>query len=172
MSADFSKICRIGTVNIGRATPANLFVNIKFSAGKLSITGVEGPLRNGDALGSCGQIDMHPWDVQTYAAGWDADKVARLRAAWSQWHLNDMTAGSPAQEEYLRANPVRYAYPQSHYDAALAALSAAGLQPDASHMRDGKAYSYGSAWLRREVPADVIEFLRSLPDTDITPAWV
>jgi hypothetical protein len=33
-------------------------------------------------------------------------------------------------------------------------------------------YKYGSAWLKEAVPADVLEFLRALPNTDITPAWV
>lgn len=33
-------------------------------------------------------------------------------------------------------------------------------------------YKYGSAWRRVEVPADVIAFLESLPDTDKQPAWV
>jgi hypothetical protein len=35
---------------------------------------------------------------------------------------------------------------------------------------DGPAY--GSAWFYHEVPADVIDFLVSLPVTDIQPAWV
>jgi len=30
----------------------------------------------------------------------------------------------------------------------------------------------GSAWLTEQVPDQVLEFLRSLPDTDRTPAWV
>ena len=33
-------------------------------------------------------------------------------------------------------------------------------------------YKYGSKWLKREVPAEVLEFLRTLPDTDTKPAWV
>ena len=33
-------------------------------------------------------------------------------------------------------------------------------------------YRYGSEWLKEELPGEVIEFLESLPDTDITPAWV
>lgn len=33
-------------------------------------------------------------------------------------------------------------------------------------------YKYGTAWKREEVPADVIAFLQSLPDTDKKPAWV
>jgi hypothetical protein len=33
-------------------------------------------------------------------------------------------------------------------------------------------YRYGTEWKREEVPADVLSFLRSLPDADMTPAWV
>lgn len=33
-------------------------------------------------------------------------------------------------------------------------------------------YKYGSKWLKREVPAAVLEFLQGLPATDKTPAWV
>lgn len=33
-------------------------------------------------------------------------------------------------------------------------------------------YKYGSAWLKEELPQDVIDFLMELPDTDIKPAWV
>lgn len=33
-------------------------------------------------------------------------------------------------------------------------------------------YKYGSAWLREEVPVDVISFLESLPDSKITPPWI
>lgn len=33
-------------------------------------------------------------------------------------------------------------------------------------------YKYGHAWLAEEVPETALEFLKSLPDTNITPAWV
>ena len=33
-------------------------------------------------------------------------------------------------------------------------------------------YKYGHEWKSVDVPADVIEFLKSLPDTDLTPAWI
>ena len=33
-------------------------------------------------------------------------------------------------------------------------------------------YKYGTSWLLEEVPADVIEWLFSLPDTKVQPAWV
>lgn len=33
-------------------------------------------------------------------------------------------------------------------------------------------YKYGSAWLKEEVPAEVVEFLAGLPESDKVPAWV
>ena len=33
-------------------------------------------------------------------------------------------------------------------------------------------YKYGSSWLKEEVPQDVIDWLFSLPETTVTPAWV
>ncbi len=33
-------------------------------------------------------------------------------------------------------------------------------------------YRQGTAWLKRELPESVVEFLESLPETTITPAWV
>lgn len=169
------KTIRIGTVSLGYGRPVHLFCSIEFEAGKLSITGVEGPKRNGDATGGCGQIIMSPWEIVTYAPGWNPETVARFREVWDRWHLNDMQAGSPAQMAHLRAHPVE---DRLHYfETARESLRAAGLQPDRGYMvrdKDGnpQPYSYGSAWLREEVPADVLDFLQGLPGADITPAWV
>ena len=33
-------------------------------------------------------------------------------------------------------------------------------------------YEYGSAWLREEVPGEVLAVLQSFPETTVTPAWV
>ena len=33
-------------------------------------------------------------------------------------------------------------------------------------------YKYGSAWLKRDLPSKVIDFLHSLPETKTKPAWV
>ena len=33
-------------------------------------------------------------------------------------------------------------------------------------------YTYGSEWQKEEVPQDVINWLESLPDTDVKPAWI
>jgi hypothetical protein len=150
-------------INIGSGNCGQVFCHITFKEGRLSITGVEGPKANGGARGGCGQIIMSGWDITTYAKGWDAELEAKFIAVWERWHLNDMKAGTPAQEQFLRDTPIGPC--ASHYLAALAALTAAGLNPD-------NGYKYGSAWLREEVPEDVIAFLVALPVTRINPAWV
>ena len=170
---DFTKVVRLGTVTIGRQN-ASVFCSIKWRDGRLSISGVEGPNRFGGARGGCGQIDMHlrSADIVNFAPGWNRGRVSVFLVHWRRWHLNDLTAGSPAQEAFLRANPVSYTYPESHYDKAREALKVAGLNPDPNYLHNGEPYSYGHAWLREEVPADVLEFLAGLPDTDREPAWV
>ena len=165
----FTKVIRIGTQkNLG-----SLFCKISLSEdGNLSISGVEGPKSNGDAFGCCGQINMHEWEIDVYAPGWSAELVNKFRSIWEKYHLNDMKAGSPSQRDYLEANPVVVIYPDNHYNKACDALKNARLNPDPNFLHNGKPYVYGSAWLKIEVPEDVIEFLKNLPDTDVKPAWV
>jgi hypothetical protein len=144
----------------------SLFVTIEWNGLRLSITGVAGPVANGRAAreGQC--LDALD-EVAAWAKGWDAEKGARLKGLWARWHLNDMRAGSRAQEDWLRANPVTATYPESHYDKAFAALDEAGLNPDA------EGYRYGHAWKFEDVPAEVVEELFALPiaDRPLPGAW-
>lgn len=95
---DFDKVVRIGEIHPEWAGSGfSIFCKIEFKGGRLSISGVEGPLPNGDARGSCGQINMHEWGIVKYAPGWDAEKVAKFREVWESWHLNDMTPGCEHQ---------------------------------------------------------------------------
>jgi hypothetical protein len=90
-------------------------------------------------------------------------RAQRVLAIWRDWHLNDMTAGSPAQEAWLKANPVSAVYPESHFTKAREALARAGLNPDPSYMHNREQpYSYGSAWLKRDIPADVVAEIEDL----------
>lgn len=181
----------------------DVFVEIEYQFQRnqkwgLSITGVDGPKTNGDAVGSCGQIDMS-LDLTALRRhkGWDRPMLAKLRDVWKRWHLNGMTAGSPAQEAWLRDNPVTAVYPESHYEkAASAALAAVGLNPDPNFFHPTKSrdrviltggygvdarieriptfdvpYSYGHAWLYEEVPADVLEWLYHLPPAVKIHPW-
>ena len=167
------KIVRLGTIDID-GQQRDVFCKIRFSDRNLSITGVEGPKPNGDAFGSSGQI-IHHMDLKYRgqlhrAPGWPPFQMAFFCEIWNRWHLNNMVRGSPAQMAFLRANPVEAVYPESHYEKASEALEAVGLNPDKSH--SGGPYKYGSAWLREEVPPDVLDFLSRLPETDKEPPWV
>jgi hypothetical protein len=113
----------------------------------------------------------NPSETDCYACGQIVDTVAdffpnreqvkRIRAVWENWHLNDMKAGSPAQEAWLKENPVSVKYPESHYVKASEALKNAGLNPDASFVRNGEPYRYGSAWIKSELPQEIIEEIKS-----------
>ncbi len=143
------------------------FCEIKWDGKRLSICGVEGPLKNGDRKGGCGQIGIHMDRVGAVPEPWTLPMIEEFGRIWERWHLNDMIAGSPAQEDWLRANPVDAKYPKSHYEEACKALAAAGLHPDPNN-----GYKYGSAWLLEEVPEEALAFLVGLPASQKTPAWV
>ena len=151
---------------VGRTADGRFYVTARWQwrneQDELSLTGVVGPKENGDALGSSGQTGVP--EILEYGDGWDAESAAKLAELWDRWHLNGTTAGSPRQEAWLRENPVTAVWPDSHYDKAKAALAEAGLQPDEEYIHNGKPYSYGSAWLYENVPDDVLEWLRDLPD--------
>ena len=170
---DFTKVIQpaVGKTYNGRAMP--IFCKIIWQEGRLSITGVEGPLRSGNALGGRGQITTNlreTLDDLTYNEGWDRDKMLAFLAIWSRWHLNHLNSGTARQEACLDTFPEdvwREEGHRSHYDWALRVLEKAGLNPcpDTGHR-------YGTAWVHEDVPEEVIACLRALPETSVEPAWV
>lgn len=68
---------------------------------------------------------------------------------WREWHLNDMQAGLPIQMDLL--NTV-YGDNRPQYEEQCETLKKAGLY-------EVNGYKYGHAWLRKEIPAYVIEWL-------------
>lgn len=112
------KVMRIGTLDVGHPSgrQADLYIKAEVKDGKLSISGVVGPKRNGDAQGGCGQIDMEfahrnpadndkrttspikPDDI-IFASCWTSDLWLDLLDVWDKWHLNDMQAGCEHQRE-------------------------------------------------------------------------
>ena len=189
---NFVKILNPGTVphwDAGRL-PVPVFVKVEYKEGRLSLTGVEGPKANGDAVGGCGQI------VETLGregfqptpgngAFWMLN-AKKLRAVWERWHLNDMrpecahqraagwlekakTTGRYVKYPAVKGHPgsevydekgLGWLYPTEHPDGLLCRPC-----PECG-------YKYGSEWKREEVPESVLRFLREAPDTAITPAWV
>lgn len=146
-----------------------MFAKIEFNNGKLSISGVIGPRKSGNAAGGCGQIDMefdHKDPAQNdnrysqpikaselrFSKGWNAEIWYKFLDAWKVWHLNDLKAGC----EHQRA----LGWEKDGYDK----------HPSEACPTCG--YEFGSAWNTVAVPVEVVNFLRELPVTDRQPAWV
>ena len=220
-----------------------VFCKISIVDGKLSISGVVGPRSNGDAFGSCGQIDgtlrSTPRNERQLSPGWTPFMFKKFLAHWDAWHLNDMHPECPHQaaagwRDIARKEITFYKY---HLDMAIVkeqnALKKANASalingdtvqltpeqiallsrpwsikttdptPPADYVKDSIlydsntetktlgwltpeehpdgilsrpcpecGYKYGHAWNTVELPAEVLQFMESLPVTDKTPAWV
>lgn len=229
----------------GRTQRSNAFVKIEYEDGRLSITGVIGPMSNGDCRGSAGQCvdEIRKGDPYTNE-GWTAEMLKKLCDIWDHWHLNDMRPycfhqGELGWAEKAGTYVKLYQYTlnsdalKRQKDAEKAAIDAlkrgetftptteqseaarkeyfltlhheagpeimADYEPRKKyggkgsnvemkllgHLRPDEhpegiltkpcpvcGYKYGTAWLKEEVPQDVIDWLFSLPDSPRTPAWV
>jgi hypothetical protein len=150
------KVVSVGSLKGFNPSAPILFLEIRFDGKRLSISGVEGPKKNGDALGGCGQVIDSLDRILTYCPGFDASKVAELKSVWARWHLNDMRAGCEHQESEQwgkRINPVDPAT-----DPVGKPCPTCG-------------YKYGTEWKFEQVPSDVIAFLDSLPATSLAYPW-
>ena len=152
------------------------FITIKYKVGddgrgQLSISSVDGPKRNGDCTGGCGQY-MNPLtnEDRPPLTGWNRDTMRQLAEVWNRWHLNNMRAGC----EHQRANwgdvtarvetekgprPRCQTYPTEHPDGVL------------TKPCEVCGYKYGSEWLYEEVPVNVLKWLQSLPPSTHKNPW-
>lgn len=152
-------IIELGKIDYNGSGRRNCAVTIKYvlKDGRFSMSGT---IWNTSRTGaySCGQ------NLEEIASYFRSNKkVQRMVAVWRDWRLNDMTAGSPAQMEWLKAHKSEgEQHPFDHYQWACAALAEAGLNPDPSYLHNGKPYSYGTAWLTRELPPEIIAEIESL----------
>jgi hypothetical protein len=147
------KVYRLGKVDVGRHTPADVFVRAEYLEGRLSVVGVEGPRSNGDAWGGCGQITIDPEKFVELGPGWDKASIARLRDIWARWHLNDMRAGC----EHQRA---------AGWDTGRALeVVSYGLTHEAMRLRTDTLKAIARAWLRME-SLELTPTARALADLD------
>lgn len=68
---------------------ARSYAKIKFEDGRLSITGVVGPMSNGNCRGSAGQC-VDEIRKGEPANGWTEEMLDKFCDIWDEWHLNDM----------------------------------------------------------------------------------
>lgn len=164
-----------------------VFCKITFDDGKLSISGVEGPLRNGDAKGGAGQIAKHIRGDHGHrlSPGWSKEMLETLVAVWEEWHLNDMKPGCEHQRaagwDKQKIDPKKplNAYGKFFPGQRQDSWNMLGwITPD-EHPQGllGRpcpecGYEYGTKWMKEEVPGEVLDFLDNLPDTDREPAWI
>ena len=74
------------------------FAKIEYKNGRLSLCGVIGPMRNGDAKGSCGQCTDEIRKGEPIE-GWTREMLDKLCEIWDRWHLNDMRPYCEHQKE-------------------------------------------------------------------------
>lgn len=79
----------------------------------------------------------------------------KIRRLWKKHHLNDMHAGTPEQEKYLKEHRTW----RGDYDKDCALLKEAGLY---EVELDGKPYRYGERWLYRPIPEEDLAEIRKL----------
>lgn len=107
----------------------------------------------GRTRGGCGQCkDLIEEKVGNFKQS-EQIIIRQILNIWNQYHLNDMNAGTKHQTELL--SDFKCTSSTKHYAEVCAFLE----RKDALY--DG-TYKYGTGWLYREIPEDVIEFLKSL----------
>lgn len=85
----------------------------------------------------------------------------RILEIWRVWHLNNMNAGTPEQSAFLDSRKESRG-PIDFYAWACAVLKDGGLyevpHPDGS----GRKYAYGSEWLYRPIPQEIVDELMAM----------
>lgn len=82
-----------------------------------------------------------------------SDKFKEIHSLWKKYHLNDMHAGTEAQEKALDAvGLTKYA---SDYRKCCDYLDSIGLLVD-------NGYKFGTGWLKREIPVEDIAKIEQL----------
>jgi len=187
---DFMKVVRLGVQTpTWRKRGYDVYVQIKYKDSRLSITGVEGPLANGNASGSCGQIgksiDDKYLETFTFAPDWDRDGLSCLLSIWDIYHLNDMQPGCVHQmamgwnKKPIDPSKPVHTYGEHYPGQIVASWNTWGWISHYEHTNGLLTkpcqicgHKYGADWQYMPVPEDILEWLRNLPDTDTTPAWI
>jgi len=150
----FTKTVRLGTGDCG-----SVYCKIEYTQqngkSKLSISGVEGPTRSGNAIGSCGQIVMSGLNVTEYAPGWSQELIGKFADTWDRWHLNDMRAGCEHQRQSWnpeeKIEVVTYGLNHEGHRAreeALKEASRAAIAGEVANLTEAGKILIGNDWFR------------------------
>ena len=84
---------------------------------------------------------------------------ATIKELWHKYHLNDMHAGTPEQEESLKKENLLSA---NDFEKACEYLKSIGLY---EVEYEGKPYRYGSGWLHFPIPKKDLEKIHLILNT-------
>ena len=124
---------------------------------------------NGITFTSSGTIWNH-LKTDCYSGGQNLDTIKKflpnnklfnkIYNIWKKYHLNDMTAGSPKQVEYLKS--IQKPEDAEFYTWECEQLEKVNLLHDKSYLYNGKPYKYGTAWLTTEIPTKIKQEINNL----------
>ena len=129
---------------------------------------------DGEKFSASGTIWNH-LKTDCYTCGQNLDEIKKMipnnklfnkiYKIWKQYHLNDCTAGSPKQEEYLKSI-IRPDNADS-YTWECEQLKKVNLLNDKSFIYEGKPYQYGSSWLTTPIPEKVKKEIKSIQEVTL-----
>lgn len=101
-------------------------------------------------------------------SGLKCSALDKIIPIWNEWHLNDCVAGTERQEKCLKN--YKRAHPDWNwdYDGACRILREYDLFEDKQHIVNGEPYQYGTAWLLRKIPNEILEELCGILDSEFT----
>lgn len=103
-----------------------------------------------------GQIIEKFEDFIPFFAKSDIDSAKKIAEIWHNYHLNDLQAGTKLQQDTLEENRNEwYKDKEDNYGHQKAFLENRNLLKD-------RGYQYGTEWLYKPVPQEIIDFIYSL----------
>ncbi len=136
-------LCTVRTVR-GNQQKARGYCDINYDDGKLSITGVVGPMSNGDCKGSAGQCVGSIRDGEPNTKeGWTREMVDKFCDIWGRWHLNDLNPCCKHQRELGWIDQAREPMYKYHYKLRREAADKKRMVEKSamSHLRDGISFA-------------------------------
>ena len=91
-----------------------------------------------------------------FFANYNIDSAKKIAEIWHKYHLNDLQAGTKLQQDTLEENRNEwYKKNEDNYGHKKAFLENRNLLID-------RNYQYGTGWLYKPVPQEIIDFIYSL----------
>ena len=144
------KTILVGKGGKGNNQNVEIEVNLNEDKGTLSISGnVYNRLKTDIIAG--GQLEE---EIKEYVTKYSIpmDKLNEIIAIWKRWHLNDLRAGTPKQEEAVNI----WLSKGNKYDYANACEYLKSIK-----LYNDNGYKYGTAWKKEELPYSVKQTILS-----------